>query len=132
MRWSIALAFTALAGCSDDQGGTAGGEAGLCQNGRDDDGDGFTDCADQDCWSAAACGDASSADASGGDASDASPEVAPTDTTVPETTFDVPPETVSSCDPCGEKGSIKGRVCAPSANVFVNDARVWVEGTGCN
>jgi len=125
-----------LAACNADEGARLGGEGGRCQNGLDDDGDGFTDCADQDCWSAcASLGDATSggdrgaaADTSGVDTNVAADTIGVADGTGP---LDAPGETASTCDPCGLKGSIKGRVCAPNANVFVNDARVWVEGSGC-
>lgn len=122
IAWASVLA---LAACSDDQSGTAGvGEAGLCDNGQDDDGDGFVDCADQDCWSSASCADATP-DTSAPDAT--APDSSPPDSVDPR-----PETTGPSCDPCGEKGSIKGRVCAPNEDVFVNDARVWVEGIGCD
>jgi len=137
----VALAFL-LAACSDPEGGTVKGEAGLCDNDRDDDGDGFTDCADQDCWSAGSCGDTAGGDATSDATRDAtsvgettSDAVDADGTTTGETDATVdtrPGDTGTSCDPCGEKGSIKGRVCAPNANVFVNDARVWVEGSGCD
>ena len=132
MRRGLALALVVLGACGDDEGGTVGGEAGLCANAKDDDGDGFTDCADQDCWGT--CADATDAS----DASDTSvlPDAAEvSDTTTapdaPDTHDTLPTDTTATCDPCGEKGSIKGRVCAPNANVFVNDARVWIEGVGC-
>jgi len=141
LRCMVALAFL-LAACSDPEGGTVKGEAGLCDNDRDDDGDGFTDCADQDCWSAGSCGDTAGGDATSDATRDAtsvgettSDAVDADGTTTGETDATVdtrPGDTGTSCDPCGEKGSIKGRVCAPNANVFVNDARVWVEGSGCD
>ena len=145
LRCTIALTLV-LAACSDPEGGTVRGEAGLCDNLRDDDGDGFSDCADQDCWGAGTCGDASTGDVdvagdatSAGDTDTSASEATtagdtggPTDTTTDATIDTRPGDTTSTCDPCGEKGSIKGRVCAPNANVFVNDARVWVEGTGCD
>jgi hypothetical protein len=129
----MAVALAALVACGDEEGVSASGE--VCGNARDDDGDGFADCADQDCWRESVCGDVTS---DMGDGTTA-PETTPPDIASEasdgggdaETRFDVPLETVSSCDPCGEKGSIKGRVCAPNANVFVNDARVWIEGAGC-
>lgn len=136
--WMCALALSAATGpaCGDDEAG--GGEA-VCDDGRDDDGDGFTDCADQDCWSVAACGDAVGGDASGDatadgdvDALDATGDATGDGTADSEILFDtVVPETGGTCDPCGAKGSIKGRVCAPNEDVFVNDARVWIEGVGC-
>ncbi len=145
MRHPLLLLIPALAlACSDDQEGVAGGEAGLCDNARDDDGDGFTDCADQDCWSHAGCGDVTGPDGGDGATGDgtAPDSATPDSATVPsdtatETTPDTgppdttPSETVTSCDPCGDKGSVKGRVCAPNEDVFVNDARVWIEGVGC-
>lgn len=135
----LALIALTLAACGDDEGGRPSGEAGLCDNLRDDDGDGFTDCADQDCWGV--CGDASAPDTTPApdttQPADATPDTSatPDATTAPDTTGapdTAPPgDTSATCDPCGEKGSIKGRVCAPNANVFVNDARVWIEGVGC-
>ena len=142
-------AVIALAACGDDESGTVGGES-QCHDGRDDDGDGFTDCADQDCWSDAACGDASGGDATGdgadgdvtlGDGADGDAVSDATDSGTGTGTgtgvgsdadVDIGAETGGSCDPCGPKGSIKGRVCAPNENVFVNDARVWIEGVGCD
>ena len=35
------------------------------------------------------------------------------------------------CDPCGY-GSVRGRVCAPNEQVFVNGASVWVETMACD
>lgn len=126
-----------LAACSDPDNGSVRSEAGLCDNGRDDDGDGFVDCSDQDCWSASTCGDVSGdasaeVDATGDATVDGTTGDTTSDTT-PDTTFDTArPDTTTTCDPCGEKGSIKGRVCAPNANVFVNDAHVSVTGSGCD
>jgi len=138
LRYSIALTLVLVA-CSDPDSGSVRSEVGLCNNGRDDDGDGFTDCSDQDCWSASACGDASDATGDvGGEvdgAGDATGEtrVDGTNDGTSDTTPDTArPDVTAGCDPCGEKGSIKGRVCAPNANVFVNDAHVSVEGIGCD
>ncbi len=130
-----------LVGCSDSDDGRVAGEAGMCNDGVDNDGDGFSDCADQDCWSDATCGDAT------GETSDVASETdgttEPGETRV-ETSVEVTPEveveleirevddTTGVCDPCAAKGSVKGRVCAPSEHVFVSDARVWVEGVGCD
>jgi hypothetical protein len=136
-RWSQILSISLpivlpiFTACSDDGAG-AGGEstAALCSNGGDDDGDGFTDCGDQDCWRTSACSDTSNPD---GDADASSPDTSDTSDVADTFTFDTSlGDTSMTCDPCGQKGSIKGRVCAPSANVFVNGADVWVEGTGCN
>ncbi len=114
----------ALLACGDDDGnGVREDSPTACDNGRDDDGDGFTDCGDQDCWGLAVCGDAGDTST---DAADTALDTA--ETTLPDT---IRPETLA-CDPCSAKGSIKGRVCAPNENIFVNDADVWVEGVGCN
>lgn len=123
-----------LFACSDDAGsGGVEDTAALCDNGADDDGDGFTDCADQDCWSVSVCGDVS------GDTNDTSDSADSTDTggetSAPDTIVsDVSTPDTVACDPCadGSMGSIKGRVCAPNESVYVNDADVWVEGIGCN
>lgn len=128
---SFLLCVSVLVSCSDDGGaGVREASATLCDNGLDDDGDGFTDCRDQDCWAFAVCGDAS------GDTSD----TVPPDTSAPDTSVDadtndtrevINPDAIA-CDPCADKGSVKGRVCAPNQSVFVNDAAVWIEGVGCN
>ncbi len=47
----LSLAFP-LAACDDDSGN---GDKEICDNGLDDDGDGFIDCVDQDCFSDSAC-----------------------------------------------------------------------------
>lgn len=121
----------ALFACSDDAGtGGVENSAALCGNGVDDDGDGFTDCGDQDCWSVSVCGDVSGDTNDTNDSSDSNAETSVPDTTIPDVSG---PDTVA-CDPCAadSKGSIKGRVCAPNQSIYVNDADVWVEGLGCN
>ena len=139
MRYGLVVLV--LVACSDSDDGRVAGEVGLCDDGRDNDGDQFVDCADQDCWGDATCGDAV------GETSDVGAEtsetVGPGETSA-DTTAEVTPEvdgavevdgtpdTTSTCDPCAAKGSVKGRVCAPSEHVFVSDARVWVEGVGCD
>jgi len=129
------LAF-AVSACSDDGAGLGGAESSpaLCTNGGDDDGDGFTDCADQDCWRTSVCGDTSNPDDTTSTNDATTSDTADTSADTSDTfTFDTSlGDTSLSCDPCTQKGSIKGRVCAPSANVFVNGADVWIEGTGCN
>lgn len=139
---AFALALLLAPACSSDTGssGSAENTAALCNNGLDDDGDGFTDCADQDCWRLSICSDAvGSGDTLG---SDVTPPGDAADGTTAETTGDATPAEIDAppgpdtsgptCDPCTGKGSIKGRVCAPNQNIFVNDAAVWVTGLGCN
>lgn len=126
-RMMQVLACALALGCSDEQGGVA---RELCGNGLDDDHDGFSDCADQDCWSEAACADASGGDTSGDGTSsgdDASP-----DADSSQSLDTSGPEVVTSCDPCADLGQLKGRVCAPSQQVYVNGASVVVEGIGCD
>lgn len=123
-RLPVLLVSVVLFACGDDAGtGSREDSAALCDNGQDDDGDGFTDCGDQDCWALATCGDVS-------DTGDTMSDTGDTNTT--ETSFDTTQPETLACDPCAAKGSIKGRVCAPNENIFVNDATVWVEGIGCN
>lgn len=114
-------------GCNDDGAGNA--EVGAaCEDRVDNDGDGFTDCDDQDCWREPACeGGPADATASDVQTNDISP--AP-DTVLPEDT--APRETSPlSCDPCG-MGSLTGRACAPSQAAAVAGATVTVRGTGCD
>ena len=49
----IAFGLMGAVSCTDE-GSSGGGE--VCDNGTDDDGDGFVDCADQDCFAATVCG----------------------------------------------------------------------------
>ncbi len=117
-----------LPGCSDDSGAGEGSDL-LCGNGTDDDGDGFTDCADQDCWRFAACGVPPVTDTTSDTNTDTTSDTRDTQNVdLPETG----PSDALACDPCDDKGSIKGKVCAPNTEVFVNDAKVMVEGLGCN
>ncbi len=122
-----------LAACGTDSGSSGGVETGavLCDNGFDDDSDGFTDCADQDCWGFGAC--TSGPDGGGDTGGDTNTPDATTDPdgTPVIDTMDVNRPDAIACDPCADKGSVKGRVCAPNENVFVNDAEVWIEGVGC-
>lgn len=148
MRGAVITAGLALwawsgAGCSSASGGVAAeNTAAACQNAADDDGDGHTGCADQDCWDFVFCaaqvsdtvggdalsedtgqpGDAAGGDtAMGGDADGTSlPDGGGGDTA-----------SGPSCEPCAD-GAVTGKVCAPSENVFVNDALVVIEGTGCD
>jgi len=128
-------AWSILFGSCGDDDQAAGGE--LCDNQRDDDGDQFIDCADQDCWRHASCADGAGGDTSVGDG-EVSPDIAATgatDTTgASETTSDTsaPGDVSTTCDPCSDLGQIKGRVCSPSQHVYVNGATVVVEGTGCD
>jgi hypothetical protein len=130
---TLAIAAIGLSACADD-GGPSEATAAACGNRQDDDGDGFTDCADQDCWQFSACSgaerDTSSDTASEPDVPSDIRADAVTDTRTDVGT-DIRPD-AEACDPCGDKGSVKGTVCAPNSEVFVNDATVWVEGTGCN
>ncbi len=114
-------------GCNDSGAGSA--ETGAaCTDEADNDGDGFTDCADQDCWREPGCG--------GGPADTVDGDVAPgdgvstQDLAAPE---DVPARdtTPLSCDPCGV-GSLTGRACAPSQAAAVAGATVTVRGAGCD
>jgi len=132
-----------LAACSSDAapGGTAA-EAGHCADSQDNDDDGFTDCADQDCWGDAACVDAGrEADVTVTDAAPDTPAPedtpAPQDTPAPEDVPDTPPPTPDTsgpsqpCQPCGT-GSLTGKVCAPNEQVFVNDATITIEVINCD
>lgn len=129
------LILLGLTACGSDSSGS-GGE--LCGNGRDDDGDGFSDCADQDCWSALSCADGATTNPDVG-ADSATPDdvTSVTTSTLPDSSLvtDITdaslPDTGPSCEPCG-LGQIKGRVCAPSEQVFINDADIVVSGIGCD
>ncbi|MFO0744683.1 MAG: hypothetical protein U1F43_03280 [Myxococcota bacterium] len=135
---TFAFLVALSAACSDDTGGTGNGSAEICTNQQDDDHDGFVDCADQDCWRSTACADAvTSGDA--GDATTASDATASdaSDATADTSGPDLPdlgdlPDVLASCDPCQDLGQVKGRVCAPSQQVYVNGASVVVSGVGCN
>ncbi|MCC6624260.1 MAG: carboxypeptidase regulatory-like domain-containing protein [Deltaproteobacteria bacterium] len=128
------VAWSSLFGsCGEDDQAAGGGE--ICSNQADDDGDGFVDCLDQDCWRHASCGDASAGDATAdGSATDASglDAEATTATETTAATDTTTSDTTTGCDPCGDLGQIKGRVCSPSQHVYVGGANVVVEGTGCD
>ena len=49
----LAALFAVLAACETD---IEGNEPGECEDGADNDSDGYFDCADRDCWGAPACG----------------------------------------------------------------------------
>jgi hypothetical protein len=113
--WTLLAAGALASACADEPRGESSQAA--CTNARDDDGDGFVDCADQDCLASSVCGGdvtgditvgAGDVDVSGSDA--------------PETAV---------CDPCVGRGSLVGRVCAPNMEVFVQGATVSLLGTGC-
>ena len=142
MRSTVVLTGLALGawvggGCSSTSSGGVAAEntSAACQNGADDDGDGHTDCADQDCWDfvfcAAQAGDTAGGDAVPGDTAQAAGDTANAgETSVSDTS---PGDTAAgpSCEPCA-MGAVTGRVCAPSEDVFVNDAVVVIAGTGCD
>lgn len=125
-----------LATCSDDKTGAIASEssASLCSDGRDNDGDGFTDCADQDCWSFAIC---AGADTRGGDTATVEPDVTsdartgPDGDRAPDGTSATPDGGAGLCDPCGA-GTVMGRVCAPNEHTYVSEALVVIDGTGCD
>ncbi|TNF24294.1 MAG: carboxypeptidase regulatory-like domain-containing protein [Deltaproteobacteria bacterium] len=132
LGWIVAAGLALLA-CSETSDGGVATErtAAACTNDADDDGDGYTDCDDQDCWAFAVCqgGDADASDVFddvSGDTSGASDDTAtPGDGSVGDTGGG------ATCEPCGT-GTLTGKVCAPSENVFVNDALVVVEGVDCD
>lgn len=137
---ALALPTLLAAACSDDKAGGVASEstAALCSDQRDNDGDGFTDCADQDCWRSAACdGDAIGGDTANADTTSAADATttAPGDDVAPDATADTstPDDTDASglCDPCGP-GTVTGRVCAPNEHTYVSDALVVIDGTGCD
>lgn len=74
-RSFLIAALFGVAACSSTAPGTHGGsvEASLaaCNNAVDDDGDGFTDCADQDCANISVCANKLDASSGGKDAGDA-------------------------------------------------------------
>jgi len=134
LAWIIVAAWAAAACSETSAGGVAENTAAACGNQADDDGDGYTDCADQDCWAFVFC---QGADATTGDTDDVSDTVEAEGDTMGDGSGDAgdtpTPDTggVPSCEPCGT-GTLTGTVCAPSENVFVNDALVVVAGTGCD
>jgi hypothetical protein len=50
----LLFAFFLTTACDDNSSSNNSNDE-ICDNGTDDDGDSFTDCDDQDCWSSAAC-----------------------------------------------------------------------------
>ncbi len=140
---SLALlsSLATLPACSETASGTAAAEntAQACSDQADNDGDGWSDCADQDCWDFVFCAD-DVTDTTAGDAA-ASSDTGATSAdsgalTDSRADDDARPDgqiivTPGDCDPCGN-GSVRGRVCAPNRQVYVNDARVVLTGTGCD
>ncbi len=146
-RWAWVLAAAGLAlaaACSDATTGGAGGtEAGAaaCSDGLDNDGDGWTDCGDQDCWGQGVCGDGGDAEGDGKglddamveDVADVAEDVVQ-DATAPPTDAPAQPETppaTGTCEPCGY-GAVKGVVCAPNEQIYVNDAKVTIQTFDCD
>ncbi len=141
--WVIGLCITAgcLAACSGS--GSGAGEPAAedtlaaCQDGRDQDGDGLTDCADPDCQVFVACAARPAGpDAAPGDAAGPADAVAELDAPPPADAAgpaDVaPPDSGAAppCTPCGN-GSLRGTVCAPSLQVFVSQALVTIDAVDC-
>jgi hypothetical protein len=130
------------AGCSGSSGGASAEESTLeaCQDKEDNDGDGDIDCADSQCQVFVAClgfldtaGETRASEVVSDAALDTAevvPDLAPE--AVAEVVPDVPPEVEEPwCDPCGY-GSLKGRVCAPSQQVFVAGATVTINTVDCD
>ncbi|MFT7581181.1 MAG: hypothetical protein ACI9MR_002855 [Myxococcota bacterium] len=132
LGWLV-LALIA-AGCGDDRSGAVGSERTVeaCTDNADNDGDGFFDCGDQDCWGVGTCTGQTTGEADTSTGSDT------TDTGVADSTdattdndTDAADTAAGTCEPCGT-GSVKGRVCAPNRQVFVNDAAIAIDGIGCD
>lgn len=164
-RAPLALATAAAAlllACSDGASG-GGGAAGTVENTspacldmQDNDGDGYTDCEDQDCWDFVFCvdeaGDSGGAGSSTSDpdASDPASRVldgggdGPTEGDVgpapddagggdlpPDASEDVSFDAVIDPPGCGY-GELTGKVCAPNEQVFVNEAAVTIDTLDCD
>jgi len=132
-RWPVAIviALPLLAFACTDEGAGGGVEIGsaLCADQKDNDGDGFIDCQDQDCWGEATC--AEPGDVTAGSDGLADDTILPPDTSDLETIAgDVGP-TGPACDPCGA-GSLVGKACAPSEAAAIAGATATVRGTGCD
>ncbi len=135
-RLALGLATLTLTACSDADSGGVAVENTLeaCTDGADNDGDGFTDCDDQDCWVFVACADStdttSGGDADGSDASGdttAGEDAAGEDTTAQDSSAT---DTGSvACDASCTPGSVVGVVCAPNPDITINDAQVTIEGS---
>ena len=82
MRNLVLLVFAALCAPACDEGsGNAENTATACRDGSDNDGDGFADCDDQDCWEFVFCGGADGdADAESSADTDADPDAESVDT----------------------------------------------------
>ena len=144
--WGTAFVLI-MAGCSSGKtGGSSAPENTIeaCQDESDNDGDGLVDCQDNECQVFKAC---PSDGADVGDRQDAMADTlilddssSPSDSTGAENTpvdqASPPDETHEDVgspgggQPCGY-GSLKGRVCAPSQQVYVSGAVVTIETTDC-
>ena len=127
----LGLAVLLLAACSSSDKTAPENTLAACQDESDNDGDGAVDCADEDCQVFVACAQARTGDAAGADARDGDGEE-PVSDLVPDDTGAAPDDTGPNgfCDPCGY-GSLKGRVCAPSEQVYVSGATITIETTDC-
>jgi len=137
-----------LLACSSSDKTTPENTLAACQDESDNDGDGKVDCADDDCQVFVACAHERGRDATGSDARDGDAPArydapAPADANgealhpVPDLVAEdtaLPPEDTGGgngfCDPCGY-GSLKGRVCAPSEQIYVSGATITIETTDC-
>ena len=161
MGAALTVAALGLFACSDAASGGGSTETGTeaCTDGADNDGDGYTDCGDQDCWELVACAgagaDGGAAGAEGdtdagalSDAADRSDATGSTGVTPADDvatsgepddgpTADTSPFADSAAAPdvnsegC-EPGGLQGRVCSPSEQQFVAGALISVEAAGCD
>ena len=140
--WLVSFFSFGVVACGSP---AADGAVEICSGGLDEDGDGYTDCADQDCWGLASCpsavGDTSEPDvtpqgsdtpaASAGDALDDGLADASADGASEDVATDEDVAVGWTCAPCGT-GSLKGKVCAPNEQIFVNAAKVALDAIGCD
>ncbi len=146
--------FALFAGVFGACGGSSAGSAAedtlaACTDGVDNDGDGLKDCDDDDCSVFVAClpgypedgvtlsdGNGRGVDGGGADASEPDGASGPQDGSEedaaesPDGTVPATDAAGGACQPCGY-GSLKGRVCAPSQQVYIAGASVTIETTDC-
>jgi hypothetical protein len=146
MGFGLVLASGACGGSG--AGGSAEDTLELCTDGQDNDGDGKKDCDDDDCQVFVAClpgnqdGNVRLPDAAGdgalagdqpgpGDGKELAGDAAGPEAVVGPDVSDAVADTGGNCQPCGY-GSLKGRVCAPSQQVYVAGATVTIKTKDCS
>ncbi|MBM4352793.1 MAG: carboxypeptidase regulatory-like domain-containing protein, partial [Deltaproteobacteria bacterium] len=144
-----ALVAVTLGACGGSgTGAEAEDSLAACTDGIDNDGDGTKDCDDDDCNVFVAClpgyqdgvvlPDGGSREEDGvpadgsrvGDATGPQEAGRADNPAGPDGTEPPPDASGGACQPCGY-GSLKGRVCAPSQQVYIAGAAVTIETTDC-